>query len=281
MSGCSLSGEPSRNQVEKNSVKKSFLPDNDYDKLPFYGSGEVTEDDFYAIIDAALEIYQPIMENFGLTLEINGNYDDPTVNAYCNRTGNNVEVSMFGGLAKHNAMTFYGFSLVICHELGHALSGTVVYPDSKWAGSEGISDYFATASCARKMFDPNSPLSVYSLWKKRKNPSPDQNDNKTCLNFRGIDKQICEYSLSGGLSLAKVLASLNNEPVPNYDNLDLTKIKKTQYSHPKAKCRLTQYYAGATCDKNWNDNSIPKNLKEGKSFQCRELMSCWLNENNL
>jgi hypothetical protein len=189
-------------------------------------------------------------------------------------------VSLFGGLARHKEMSFEGMVLVTCHELHHVLSGAPFYPDSDWnAASEGMSDYGATAACARKMFDSNSPLTYRAIWKKR-NPEQPTDTNQPCYKA-GIDKKVCELSLQGGLSLGRVLASLNNESMPTYDRLDLTKIKKTQYSHPKSACRLAQYYAGATCPKIWTDTIIPQNLNEGKSFQCRELMGCWLNEKNL
>lgn len=282
--GCSIDTPKTEGSIKKMRIA-SFLPENNYHKITYLQAGEVTKEDFDVILQAVDEIYSPIVSRFGGNLVVKGDYNSKTVNAYADRQGKNWSVSFFGGLAKHPQMKFEGFALVACHELGHHLAGAVLYPDSPWDASvEGMSDYFSTASCARKLFDPSSPLYAYSeerIWKRR-NPQPDDDTNQSdiCTSL-DANPTVCKMSLDGGLSLGRVLASLGGEKLPTYDAMDRSKIKKTQYSHPKAACRLAAYYGGTVCNKEWNDSVIPRSLDEAKSFICTQYLSCWLNENNL
>jgi hypothetical protein len=252
--------------------RASFLPENDYATTKhYYSAGEVTEEDFNLAMDAAIEIYTPIFNNLGLNLTIQGDFFDETVNAYCSRNGNDVTVQMFGGLAKQPQMTLEGFALVICHELGHAVAGKPLYSNNDWASVEGQSDQFATAVCARKMFDPSSPINYRILeLMRRKNPKQPTN----CASFKGIDKQVCELALSGGLSLGSVLASLNDEPTPKYETPSKVVVKKTMEAHPDSQCRLDTYKVGALCNKTWNDSIIPSTKAQENAVNC-DRPKCW------
>jgi hypothetical protein len=272
--GCSIDSGSSEGKEKASQVRSiaSFLPENDYDKTKrYYAAGEVTEEDFNLVIDAGIEIYQPILEELGLNLTIEGDYSDETVNAYCSRDGDNVMVKMFGGLAKQPLMTVEGFAMVLCHELGHAVAGIPTYKDNAWAAIEGQSDYFATAACARKMFDPSSPM-VYRIAQLMKKKKPTQPAN--CLVYRGADKTICELSLLGGLSLGAVLADLNDEPTPKYETPSKVVVKKTMEAHPPSQCRTDTYLAGALCNKNWDDSIIPSNKSEADKVSCAKP-KCW------
>jgi hypothetical protein len=272
--GCSASPNERTTKITGGNSYKiaSFMQENDYHKTKrYYAAGEVTEDDFNLAMDAAIEIYTPILNKLGLNLTIEGDYYDETVNAYCSRNGDDVTVKMFGGLAKQPLMTLEGFALVICHELGHAVAGRPLYSNNDWASVEGQSDYFATAACARKMFDPNSPINYRVLeLMRRKNPKQPTN----CANLKGADKQVCEMSMSGGLSLGSVLADLNDEATPRYETPSKVVVSKTMESHPPAQCRVDSYKAGFLCQKNWNDSIIPTTKGQETAVNC-ERPKCW------
>lgn len=260
-----------RKNGQTDSVVKSFLPENDYHERNYYQNGEVSEDDFNAILAAAYELYSPIIESFGARLIVNGDYRSNTVNAYANQDGNEWSISFFGGLAKHPKMTFSGFVIVVCHELAHHLGGYPYYSNSPWNASvEGQSDYFATASCAKRMFDSSSPLRIwgFDLWKNR-NPTESGN----CNSF-GLDRNVCELSLAGGLSLGAVLADLGNEREPSYSTPSKTVVKKTMEKHPNAQCRLDTYRIGALCNRIWDDYSMPRNRIEAEKISCQKP-KCW------
>jgi hypothetical protein len=160
---------------------------------------------------------------------------------------------------------------VICHEIGHAVAGKPLYSDNEWASVEGQSDQFATAACARKMFDLSSPVNYqFADLMKKKNPKQPAN----CSGHKGSAKQVCELSLSGGLSLGAVLADLNDEPTPKYETPSKVVMKKTMESHPPAQCRLDTYKAGALCNKTWNDSIIPSTKAQENAVNC-ERPKCW------
>lgn len=271
---CSVSPNERTTKITTNHDYRiaSFMPENDFHETKrYYAAGEVTEEDFDLAMDAAIEIYTPIFRSIGLNLTIEGDYRDETVNAYCSRNGDDVTVKMFGGLAKQPLMTLEGFALVICHELGHAVGGRPLYSDNDWAAVEGQSDYFATAACARKMFDPSSPINYRVLeLMRRKNPKQPTN----CAAFKGIDKEVCEMSMSGGLSLGSVLADLNDEVTPRYETPSKVVVSKTMEKHPPAQCRLDSYKAGFLCNKQWNDNIIPTTKVQETAVNC-DRPKCW------
>ena len=86
-------------------------------------SGGITEQEFNDAIDKVEAIYSPIISAKGKTLQVERKWDDGTVNAYAQQVGNTWKVSMFGGLARHETITSDGFTLVVCHEVGHHLGG--------------------------------------------------------------------------------------------------------------------------------------------------------------
>jgi hypothetical protein len=281
--GCSEGSE------SKPSKRVSYLPENQLhliDPNPVPLEGATTQAQFNAILERAKRIYSPIIEQHGGYLSVNGDWSNNTVNAYAEQNGRNWSVSFYGGLAKR--VTPDGFAIVVCHELGHHLGYGVLYPNNSWkAAVEGQSDYWATAVCARKMFDPAND-DEETPTEEGEPPCgflpPYQSDmieGFKCASEVGADKTICQRSLDGGLSLGRLLANLGGEPEPSYNNLDRSKVSKTQYSHPKAACRLTSYYGGVMCSKSWPDNFAPMNIKEAKQYQCTEYLTCWLNEKNL
>lgn len=271
---CSVSPNERTTKITINHGNRiaSFMPENNFHETKrYYAAGEVTEEDFDLVIDSAIEIYTPIFNNLGMNLTIQGDFSDETVNAFCSKDGNNVTVQMFGGLAKQTQMTIEGFALVVCHEIFHAIGGIPKYSGNDWASIEGQADMGAVSACARKMFDPSSPINYRALeLMKRKKPK----QPTSCANFKGIDKQVCELSLIGGLSLGAVLASLNDEPSPKYETPSKVIVKKTMESHPDSQCRLDTYKVGTLCNKTWNDSIIPSTKAQDNAVNC-ERPKCW------
>lgn len=258
----SQSGETTRHY----GFKKSFLPENNFHETRrYYAAGEVTEEDFNDVLEAIRTIYEPIFWNHGATLNVYGDWNDNTVNAYADQAGTAWNVSFFGGLAKHIYMTREGFALVACHEIGHHIGGLPLYTDNPWASIEGQSDIYATTACAKMMFDENSPLAYkWSFMKKKPKPTPGDNCNSS----------VCKLSLEAGLSLGKVLAELNDESMPSYETPSKVVVKKTMESHPPSQCRLDSYKVGALCNKPWNNSVIPKTKAQENAVNC-ERPKCW------
>lgn len=266
---CSVSPNERTTKITTNHGYRiaSFMPENDFHETKkYYAAGDVTEDDFNDVLEAIKIIYEPIFLNHGATLNVNGSWNDPTVNAFADQNGTNWNVSFFGGLAQHPFMSRFAFALVACHEVGHHIAGFPIYANNDWAANEGSSDFFATASCAKLMFDENSPLAYkWSFMKKNPKPTPGGNCNSS----------VCKISLEAGLSLGKVLAELNDEQEPSYETPDKTKVKKTSDTHAKAQCRIDTYKLGAYCNKEWNNSIIPRTKAEMLKNSCPERPSCW------
>ena len=250
---------------DKSYSKVSFLPENNLNEQDnAYNSTGITEDEFNEVLDAIEQIYTPIFQSFGAKLVVNRFWSDTTVNAYAEQSGEFWTISMFGGLARREEITKEGFALVACHEIGHHLGGYPFYT-GEWASNEGNSDFYSTASCARMIFSDSSQCSFL----------PTNTPDEISCGAYGQNKTICQRSLAGGLSLGKLLARLNNEKVPSYSTPDMTVVKKTSDTHPKAQCRVDTYKAGAVCSKEWNNKVIPMTGAEMKQNSCAARPKCW------
>ena len=142
---------------------EGFLPPNDM-KIPvgdFRAKG-IQEEMFNSVLDRVQAVYGPIVAQHGGELVINRKWDDPTVNANAQRYGSRWIINMYGGLARHPAVTPEGFATVACHELGHHLGG---FPKiwglfGSWASNEGEADYFATLKCLRLVLPDQAPADL-------------------------------------------------------------------------------------------------------------------------
>lgn len=224
---------------------ESFLPPNDL-KIEI-GSLEdkgLTQQQFDEVLDRVEAVYKPIIAAKGGKLVVNRKWADGTVNASAQRSGQNYIINMYGGLARHQAVTQDGFAVVACHELGHHLGGAPRYPNS-WASNEGESDYFANAKCLRRVFaDPAAAGFT------RKNGGNDPAAAACASAFKnGTDKEraLCLRSAMAGLSVSELLRQLGNQPPIRFDTPDPKVVTKMLDSHPPAQCRLDTYFQGALC----------------------------------
>lgn len=226
----------------------SFLPENDM-KIPV-GSPQargITEAQFNAVLDAVEEVYAPIVQADGGVLSLVRKWTDDTVNAYAQQSGSTYRVTMFGGLARHKAITMDGFALVACHELGHHLGGAPKISGwwNSWASIEGQSDYYAVLKCMRRVFSAPS-ASTFSRPK-----DDDQIAINACSEvYDSADKQdTCIRSAMAGKSVTGLFQALHNSDVPVlFSTPDTTVVTTMMTKHPPSQCRLDTYLAGALCD---------------------------------
>lgn len=211
-------------------------------------SNGMTEAKFNQIIDKVVAIYQPIVTGMGGKLNVVRNWDDGTVNAYAQRSGRNWSVSMFGGLARHEAITDDGFALVICHEIGHHIGGAPKKAGwfSTWASNEGQADYFATLKCLRRVFRAEAETTAQIV---KGMTIPTEVVSKCAEQFTAdIDQQICQRGAMAGMSTAKLFQALRNSTTaPDFTTPDAEVVGKTDDQHPATQCRLDTYYSGALC----------------------------------
>ncbi len=251
-------------------IKARFMPENTLSEKDGIFESNVSEAQFYHILNLGESIYKPIVEKLGYKLTVEKNWHDSTVNAYAKQVGKEMIVAMFGGLARRPEVTEEGLALVFCHEIGHHLAGFPTYNDvgGKWAASEGNADFFSTAACAKKLLwgtvepDPNKDFEAYcGILKEQK------------------DQWQCYSILQGAVSLANLLATLNGDKA-DINKMDPREVSRTLESYPATtQCRLDTYRAGALCDQLWNHSYIPKTREQMRKISCDTRPRCWYNPN--
>jgi hypothetical protein len=263
--------------------KTGIVPENDLWIGPEEkGVSTITEREFNQVLDRIEEIYRPIFEEKGATLDMQRYWENGKVNAYAMRRGDRWVVAMFGGLARHETITKDGFALVACHEIGHHIGGfpkkTVAY-GTQWASNEGQADYFGTSKCLRKYMEHDNNQSLV------KNVSVDNYVTEQCSkSFKDEeDIALCQRTSLAGLSLAELFSSLRRSTVEvKFDTPDPKVVTRTYDGHPEPQCRLDTYFNGSVCDKDhfldfdteeYSANNAACSRKEGYIIGLRPL--CW------
>jgi len=242
--------------AEKSKHVCDFMPENNLylqdniNKL----SGGLSQDEFNKRIDQMEKLYGPLFDTHGgAKLVIERNWTDPTVNAYADESGTTWSVAMFGGLARRSEVTPDGFSMVICHEVGHHLGGYPFY-SGDWAAAEGQADYFATEACAKLLWGDDKAENAKSRGKvsefvAKKCDATYANDTAA--------QNLCYRTALASQSLANLLSALGNEGVPKFETPDTSVVTRTDTAHPAGQCRLDTYWNGALCKKDFDRLYIP------------------------
>ena len=223
-----------------------FLPPNDL-KIPV-GSADargIIETQFNEVITTIEKLYKPVVAAQGRVLQINRLWTDATVNATASQSGNKDVLNMYGGLARHEAVTMDGFALVVCHELGHHLGGAPKKGGfSGWASNEGQSDYYANLKCLRQVFaDPAA--SAFTRTKESDGLAQQECDAAFSA---PADRAICFRAAMAGKSVAYLFKALRNETVtPGFDTPDANVVTAMFSDHPGTQCRMDTYLAGSLC----------------------------------
>lgn len=219
-----------------------FLPPNDL-KIPVNSldARGIQEAQFNEVINTIEKIYKPVVAAQGRVLQINRLWTDATVNANASQSGNKDVLNMYGGLARHEAVTMDGFALVVCHELGHHLGGA---PARGWASIEGQADYYANLKCLRQVFADSSSNAFTSM------KGSDEVAQQECAAAfpAPADRAICVRAAMAGKSVARLFMALHNDPVaPGFDTPD-PKVVTTMFTdHPATQCRMDTYLQGSLC----------------------------------
>ncbi|MBI5240301.1 MAG: hypothetical protein HY926_07490 [Elusimicrobia bacterium] len=225
-------------------VCRGFLPENDM-KIPVWmkGAGGLTEAQYNEVMDRLEGIYSPIVKSKGGVLRINRLWEDATVNSSAQRQGRYYVLNMYGGLARHQAITQDGETLVACHEMMHHLGGAPKIADD-WASNEGQADYAADLKCMRLMFSSPGTRGFTRM------ATPDPVASQACKQTYK-DKQeaaLCLRIATAGMSVSELFKDLRKEPKdPSYDTPDPAVVEETDDDHPGTQCRLDTYFQGALC----------------------------------
>lgn len=216
--------------------------------------------------------------NIKIDFEINEN--SSSVSASADTDGQHHKVVIDRGLLSSMRLSEDGLRVVICHEIGHILSGAPrksapmdwdgpLAPDGdSWMSSEGQSDYYANSICFRNivqkqnhfLYLKNVPASVVQLCNEAWGPSTK-------------NSQICQRAALGGENFLKLTFDF---PI-SFDTPSTEVTDKTiKDSYPSRQCRLDTLLAGALCRESF---PLKLDLHDPSKYNCSNKIgqrpSCW------
>ena len=282
---------------------EGLLPENTM-KIPVgdKSAGSLTKREFTRALEKVRAVYASIFAERGLDLEIQNQWDDPTVNAYALRKDGKAIVAIFGGLGRHEDMTEDGVILAACHESGHHIGGIPIKVNgppivdgrrtfnTPWASNEGQADYFGIMKCFRRVVqgeDHRAALKLVNI---------DKDFEAKCnKKFEAEeDRLICIRSIAAGRAISSLFVNVINEELAKSGKPDRIKpvsfktpdkrvVKVMDDDHHLPQCRLDTFFNGALCDKTISDDvsyTDPDqgvcSRSEGYTVGVRPL--CWYKE---
>jgi hypothetical protein len=233
-----------------------FLPENNlYIPVGLKAVGGINETQFNKVMDKMLALYTGTVASHNAKFVIERRWTDGTVNAFAHENTPGVfTIVMFGGLARHQAITEDGMALVACHELGHHLGGAPKKVDQngtkRWASNEGQADYWGTMKCLRNYFESeNNTAAVKSL-------AVPQDVVKSCslIYTNDNERALCQRTAMAGLSVGRLFNDLSGESVKvQFNTPDKSTVSVTYNDHPASQCRLDTYFQASLCDHGFSE----------------------------
>jgi hypothetical protein len=208
-------------------------------------AGDMTEEQYKSTLKHFEKYFgQMVDSEHRAELQIIISWSSNTVNAYAERDDDNWIITVYGGLARHKAITVDGLNLVLCHELGHHLGGYPKKTTNRWSSAEGQADYYGTMKCLRRLWEKEDnttlvrSLSIPTLVKDQCAKSY-SNEN---------EKAICMRMALAGKSVALMIQDLDHDSIePKFETPDDLVVRSMNYMHPYAQCRLDTFFNGAIC----------------------------------
>ena len=264
--------------IVRAAYSEGFVPPNDL-KIPVGSSlaRGIQESQFNTVLDVVQDIYGPEIAARGKELVINRLWTDATVNASAQQSGNRYIINMYGGLARHTAITMDGFALVACHELGHHLGGAPK-KSGRWASSEGQSDYYANFKCLKKIFSEASSFAF------TRTAGGDELAEKNCEQTYSTqeDRVVCVRGAMAGKSVANLFKVLSNATVePSFDTPDPKVVPQTNFdNYPPTQCRMDTYLHGSLCAQPVGSvlsetDAVPGTCTRSNGFSIGFRPLCW------
>jgi hypothetical protein len=240
----------------------------------------ITEHQFNVILDRIENLYSDEVKRSGGSLQIKRRWQDPMVNAKAERDENNLILSMWGGAARHPTMTYEGFALVACHELGHHMGGAPKgndnFGEKSWATNEGGADYFATLKCLRRFFADDDNVGIIA------NAKIDLFARTQCeTQFSTRSEQaLCLRSAMATASVAQLFKAIyKDKKDPSFATNDPTVASEMIDGHPGTQCRMDTLFNGALCR---IDQDVPlsnADYHQGSCYQPQDAIgyrpACW------
>lgn len=260
--------------ISEQHLCRGFLPPNNmYIPETRIRPQGIARDKFDEILNRLEAIYAPIISSQGGVFKIDRRWSDGTVNAYADRVGRTWKIVMFGGMARHPAVTYDGFAAVACHEIGHHIGGAPKFAGD-WASIEGESDYFSHLKCLRRLFlnDDNKKI-VDGM-----QVDPVAARDCKAQHASQQDELICIRSTMAALALGQVLAEQSPNK-PKLDTPDPSEVNETFTDHPAAQCRVDTLFQAALCKIPFGTDLSDSDYRQGScytpNFDKGARSRCW------
>lgn len=208
-------------------------------------ANDMTEQQFKDTVKNFESFFAPSIDrDHNAELMVFGSWSSNTVNAYAEQERGKVMITVYGGLARHKAITVDGLTATLCHELGHHFGGYPKKQTNRWSSAEGQADYYATMKCLRRM------------WEKADNAGALQNVRvpeivkaECAQSFSDANEQLlCQRMNLAGRSVALMIQDLDHDSIePKFETPDSLVVRNINYMHPFAQCRLDTFFQGAIC----------------------------------
>ncbi len=241
-------------------------------------ANDMTEKEFKDTAKSFEKFFAPQIEReHNAELQVYSSWASNTVNAYAERDEDAWLITIYGGLARHKAITLDGYKLVLCHELGHHLGGYPKKSTNKWSSAEGQADYFATMKCLRQWWENENNETIVSSM-----TIPAHVKNECALSYSDKKEQaLCQRMSMAGRSVALLIQDLDQDSIePKFETPDPLIVRAINYMHPYAQCRLDTFFNGAICPvsqlvsmENDNETSGTCHARNGDSRGLRPR--CW------
>lgn len=208
-------------------------------------ANDMTEQEFRSTLKDFEKFFGPSVDNeHKAELQVIGSWGSNTVNAYAERDDDAWLITIYGGLARHPAITLDGLKATLCHELGHHLGGYPKKSTNKWSSAEGQADYFAMMKCLRHLWEKEDNIGIMS-----KKEVPAFVKKECATSYSSVAEQaLCQRMSLAGKSLANMFQDLDHDSIePKFDTPDTLVVRAMNYMHPFAQCRLDTYFNGAIC----------------------------------
>jgi hypothetical protein len=260
---------------------EGFLPENTM-QIPvsmMSSVGGLNEQQFNDVLNRVERIFHDDVAAMGDTLTIRRNWTDGTVNASAMRSGNTEILNMYGGLARHPAITTEGFALVVCHEFGHHHGGAPKgggWFGNGWATNEGGADYYASLKCLRRFFAEDDNAAI--LASAQIDPVADAGCKAQFADVQ--DQNLCLRTSMAGQSVANLFYQMKKETTPpSYGTPDKSVVSQTNDDHPATQCRLDTMLAGMLCPAKTGEALSDNDFRQGSCFSPRDAVGfrplCW------
>lgn len=208
-------------------------------------ANSMTQQEFKSTLKYFESFFSPMVDrDHNAELIVIGSWASNTVNAYAEQESKKVMITVYGGLARHQAITNDGLVATLCHELGHHFGGYPKKNSNKWSSAEGQADYYATMKCLRRIWekaDNKAALSNFVV--------PEKLKSECSLTYQLESEQyLCQRMGLAGRSVSLMIQDLDHDSIePKFETPDDLVVRAMNYMHPYAQCRLDTYFNGAIC----------------------------------